>query len=110
MAKQEWTVRVVQLVNPNHLVTSDLLLSGVWVEQLRYMGLAREIYASRQMGDDKGPERTVIEFYCRNPREYDSKVWADQNAERMRSFGINAAAAPKWDGHSRILESEYANR
>lgn len=39
----------------------------------------------------------ILELRCPDPRGLDSKVWAEMNAERMRSFGINAAAAPKWE-------------
>lgn len=85
--KQEWTVRVVNW-EQDQVFRGSNILSGVWVEQLRYMGLAKELASY----DD----RNVIEFYCPNLKDYDSKVWAEQSAERMRSFGIDAAAAPKW--------------
>lgn len=83
--KQEWTVRVVVWETGN-----SLDLPGIWVEQLRYLGYARELASFDE------PARTVVEFYCPNQRGMDTKVWADQNAARMRSFGIDAAAAPKW--------------
>ena len=89
--KQEWTVRVVQITSdqiPAPLAKRDEL-PGVWIECLRYMGLAHELATL------DNPERNVIEFYA--PHGYDSQVWANQNADRMRSFGINAAAAPKWE-------------
>lgn len=98
--KQEWTVRIV-----NHLPSRPLentnLLPGIWVEQLRYMGFAKELADFEN--------RTVIEFYA--PRGADSKVWADQNAARMRSFGIDAAAAPAWrdDMYSRSLGAPTAD-
>lgn len=79
--KREWTVRVV-----NRRDSSDHL-RGAWVEQLRYMGFAKELadYCTHN----------VIEFYA--PRGADSEIWAEQNAARMRSFGLDAVKAPKWD-------------
>lgn len=89
-AKIAWTVRVVQFKDekfPGYIRHDEL--PDFWVEQLRYMGFARELATF-----DEPKPRTVIEFYA--PRGADSKIWADQNAGRMRSFGINAAAAPQW--------------
>jgi len=40
----------------------------------------------------------VIEFLCPDPRGIDTKAWAEMQAQRMQSFGINAVAAPKWGG------------
>lgn len=91
MAKRQvWTVRVV---NYNTVPIQDYSkwgnhLPGVWVEQLRYMGHAKELAS---YGD-----RNVIELYCPEPTKHDTKIWAEQNAGRMRSFGIDAAAAPQW--------------
>lgn len=95
--KQEWTVRVVQL-NVGSIEQMNHL-PGVWVEQLRYMGHAREL---AQLDN---PDRVVIEFYA--PRGTDSRIWAGQNAERMRSFGINAAAAPKWQANDGSKGDEF---
>jgi hypothetical protein len=85
--KQVWTVRVVNY-RPTKPLSFDngIPLPGIWLEQLRYMGFAKELADY----DD----RNVIEFYA--PKGADTKVWADQNAARMRSFGIDAAAAPQW--------------
>lgn len=88
--KQEWTVRVINYrEDPHRSRYGRDELPGLWVEQLRYMGHARELATY----DD--PPRTVLEFYA--PSNIDSRVWATQNAERMQSFGINAVPAPKWD-------------
>lgn len=89
--KIEWTVRVINVINESPRAPRNEI-PGVWVEQLRYMGHAKEL---AHLHD---PERTVIEFYA--PRGLDSKVWAEQNANRMQSFGINAAAAPIWRDES----------
>jgi hypothetical protein len=80
--KVEWTVRVVSFEG-----TRDEL-PGVWIEQLRKMGYARAI------GSFENPDRTVVEFYA--PRGLNDYVWSRQNAERMCSFGLCAAPAPKW--------------
>ena len=92
--KQEWTVRVVnwhdKIANGRRVLGTNEL-PGLWVEQLRYMGHAKELASY----DD----RTVVEFYCPNPTKLDSRIWADQNAARMRSFGIDAAAAPIWHSY-----------
>lgn len=85
--KQVWTVRVVNFEDSPGSLRNHL--RSLWVEQLRYMGHAKELASFED------PPRTVIEFYC--PHGLDSRIWAQQNAERMRSFGIDAAAAPKWD-------------
>jgi hypothetical protein len=85
--KQEWTVRVINYEDGPGALRNHL--RGVWVEQLRYMGFVKEL------ANLENPPRTVLEFYA--PKGIDSHVWAGQNAERMRSFGIDAAAAPKWD-------------
>jgi hypothetical protein len=93
--KPEYTVRVVQFIDQNigsALVENDNIPS-VWVEALRYMGHAKELAHITEPSE--GPERVVIEFYA--PRGLDTQVWANHNAERMRTFGINAAAAPKWE-------------
>lgn len=84
MKKQVWTVRII---NPNQDVRSYTQLHGFWVEQLRYAGIVRVLA--------EFVNRSVLEL--RPPLgEANSNVWAQQQAERMRSFGINAAAAPEW--------------
>lgn len=88
--KVEWTVRVVNHGGDGPREDPDPnRLRGLWVEQLRYMGYAKELASFED------PRRQVLEFYA--PKGLDSKAWAEQNAARMRSFGIDAAATPKWD-------------
>lgn len=113
MAKKiEWTVRVVNFEDQPD--TARMLrnhLPGVWAEQLRYMGHVKEITSLEK------PDRTVLEFYCPEPGKHDTHVWAEQNASRMRSFGIDAAPAPKWatesghwtdpESHNRPLRSRH---
>lgn len=85
---REWTVRVVQF-RPFPL--NNDFLTGMWVEQLRYMGHCK------LLAEFDDPDRMVIEFYAPDPHSaQQTKVWAEQNAARMRSFGVNAVAAPKW--------------
>lgn len=105
--KQEWTVRLINWGEDDPTVTRPTFrtrnrLPGLWVEQLRYMGFARELKSFQD------PPRQVIEIYA--PRDCDSKVWADHNAGRMRSFGLDAAAAPKWDGYSIITDTGGTDR
>lgn len=114
--KQVWTVRVVNWQDRNSTAfalasmgTTRNHLPGVWLEQLRYMGHAKELASY----DD----RNVIELYCPESTKHDTKVWAEQNAARMRSFGIDAAAAPQWmdDLYNRPLgtpsnDSEHLER
>jgi hypothetical protein len=83
--KQKWTVRVI---NPHEETMPPSRLSGLWVEQLRYMDLVKVL------GDFDTHQ--VLEFKCPYPTVATSKTWAEQQAERMKSFGINAAAAPQW--------------
>lgn len=85
--KQEWTVRVVNVFD--RTIGRGLYheLPSLWVEQLRYLGHLKVLA--------EHDDRSVLEFCA--PKGSDSKVWSDMNAERMRSFGINAASAPKWD-------------
>lgn len=95
--KIEWTVRVINYGSDfppvDGMADVNNRLPGVWIEQLRYLGFCRELATF------ENPEREVLEFYCQ-ARGIDTKVWAEQNAARMRSFGIDAAAAPKWGSYT----------
>jgi hypothetical protein len=93
-SKQQWTVRVVVFEDDRLAPT----LSGVWVEQLRYMGVMRELPESLATTTDTVKKHTVYEFSCPNRHGMDTKVWAEANAARMQSFGFLAAATPKWGG------------
>lgn len=102
MAKQEWTVRVVNPIpyGPTRPV-GHLGLPGVWVEQLRRLGhvrVLREYNGEHKKREDGTYEDgyEVLEFPA--PKSADSQGWARQNAARMASFGIDAVAAPKWGG------------
>lgn len=81
--KQTWTVRVILPQQSKRLPDQ---ISGLWLEQLRYMGHAKVLHENDDI--------KVVEFYC--PDRLLTDVWAGQNAGRMQSFGINAVAAPMW--------------
>lgn len=64
--------------------------SGLLVEQLRYAGLVRVVKESH----DDEHEQTVYMLEVKAPRGITGdgvRVWAEQNASRMKSFGFNAA-------------------
>ena len=89
--KIEWVVRVVNPI-PNHDPKRKMFgpaVPGAWVEALRYMGYLRRV----KEYDGKDPYEV---FEIRAPRGMDSKVWANHNADRMKTMGIDAAAAPEW--------------
>lgn len=92
-SKRVWTVRVVQMGDPSDRSTmaGRDRIGGLWIEQMRYLGYLNVL--KEWDGTDAGTE--VLEFLPF--AGVDSKSWADMNAERMRSFGINAASAPKWE-------------
>lgn len=88
MAKKTWVIRIVQLAeytNPiDKLMASPLTDS--WIECLRYAGVVHVV--------ETASENTVFDILPpANIR--DSKVWAESNAGRIKSFGMNAAAAPR---------------
>lgn len=86
----QWVVRVVNPIpshNPKR--TWGPSMHGAWVESLRRMGYLRVV----RPYDGRNPYEV---FEISAPRGVDSKIWADGNAERMKTFGIDAAAAPEW--------------
>lgn len=90
--KSIWTVRLVMFNSS----TMNPPIPGVWIKQFRHMGLLRVLEV---LEEGTLSERTVLEFeYPGSARGIDTKIWAEQESERMKSFGINAAAAPKWAG------------
>lgn len=92
--KKEWTVRVINYIGEEKRVPNNTL-PGVWVEQLRYMSLVSVLAKNELVGSSSQyDDYEVLEFYA--PPKVDTKIWAEQNADRMKSFGINAVAAPKW--------------
>jgi len=90
MKKVYWTVRVVQFTD--HIKYSTNHLPGVWVEQLRHLGYLRELATFDSPNSD---ERLVFYFsFPGSTRGVNTQRWAVAEAQRMRSFGINAVAAP----------------
>lgn len=90
---QDWVVRIVVFDATESTAASvrtgrDKLWLG---ELLRYAGHVSTVpRLSRQEGAE------VFDLRCPNPKDHDTKVWAEQNAARIASFGLNAAAAPAW--------------
>lgn len=60
------------------------------IEQLRYAGIVSIVKEDTVDGMD-----TTYMLELRAPKGVDARVWADQNARRMQSFGINAEASWK---------------
>jgi hypothetical protein len=80
--KRSWTVRLIWGS------TDPRDRSGLLLEQLRYAGHVR-ILAERA-------DYQIVEIPC--PKGLNDKVWSEQNAARMKSFGLNAVPAPQWAG------------
>jgi hypothetical protein len=59
---------------------------GTLLECLRYAGLIRLAYPHEQTEQSS----TVFDIIC--PSGLVSKVWAEQNCQRMATFGYNAVA------------------
>jgi len=64
-----------------------------WIESLRYAGL---VVIHRNDNDG-------MCFDVLPPHGVVSAQWAQANAERMQTFGINAVAAPEWADHRLIM-------
>lgn len=82
--KTTYVVRVVQGKKNDEIA----YINKAFLESLRYAGLitVHEV-------DPNG--LTNVCFDLLPPHGVNDKVWAEQNAERMRSFGFNAVKAPK---------------
>lgn len=110
--KQEWTVRIIvhhnyEEAGPDNNRQSVLLeqaraaRDSAWLgEYLRYAGITKRLAEFQ----DSPRRREVFELYCPNPKVHDTKQWAEMNSARLRSFGIDAAAAPKWDSYEPIKD------
>lgn len=88
MPNKKTVVRVV-IAEDDKLARCDASIR-FWLEQFRYAGLM-------QVNRD---DETGMCFDVRAPhgagRGASAERWAKANAERMRSFGINAVCAPPW--------------
>ena len=86
MKGHKWVVRIVLHRKDPCLNSQDeRIMDTPFIECLRYAGLL-----SVQRDDESG---MCIDLHCPSAA-YDSQVWAQRNAERSKTFGINAAAAP----------------
>lgn len=65
-----------------------------FLECLRYAGIVKDAGIVEVRTDDHTHEYTVFDLYPPLYNTPDHKMWAEWNAERMRSFGINAEAIP----------------
>jgi hypothetical protein len=65
-------------------ITKDRDSAGLLIEQLRYAGIVKIVTESEI---DSGTSY-MLEINC--PHGLNDRVWAKQNADRMKSFGINA--------------------
>jgi hypothetical protein len=99
MPKTKYVVRVVQLTQSDpRKRRGGNDMPGIWLEQLRYMGVINWITQDEQMLN-VDPDGSVFKnvFDIHAPfRSFDTKIWSEQNASRMQSFGINAVSAPEW--------------
>lgn len=96
--KQQWVVRVINPIPMHDPVMPRspwVPLHGAWSESLRYMGYLTVV---KEYDGKDGYE--VVDISA--PRGLDSKSWADSNAARMRTMGINAAAAPEWKNGTKL--------
>jgi len=88
--KRRYVVRVVMFkdehATPLRREISFERNMGTFLECLRYAGLVT-------IHQDDGKHVT---FDLHAPRGLDDAVWAQHNADRMQTFGINAVKAPEW--------------
>jgi hypothetical protein len=72
-----------------HITSYGADTSGLLIEQLRYAGLLK-VVRETEIDNHDGTYSTAYMLEVNCPHGLDDEVWARQNAERMRSFGINA--------------------
>lgn len=99
LMKRKYVVRVVQLSSEG---CDDKPFSGLALEQLRYAGLIT--WHIRDAEGNDGVVKDVFDIHA--PAKVDSKIWAEMNAERMQTFGINAVCAPEWERYDYEEESK----
>ena len=101
MAHKEWVIRIVQFAEDSiHARQRDL--RSLWLEQLRRAGIIKIHIDQEQVPDPAQPGeylyKSLFDLYApRHIAKDTTQAWAEQNASRMQSFGINAVAAPKWE-------------
>jgi len=84
---KEYVVRVVIPDIDNDILGLAKPIDGAFLECLRYAGIVK-IHTS-----DTGQ---VFDIRCPDVVKM-SKNWANANADRMKSFGYNAVAAPAYE-------------
>jgi hypothetical protein len=84
VATVKYTVRVVMFKNSR----LNPPIPGIWLEQMRHLGVCRIL--------GENDDRAVLEFPA--PAGTMTQTWANMEADRMQSFGLNAVAAPTWTG------------
>lgn len=91
MATVKWIVKwVVRVIND----TKDTPLPHVYLECLRHPGGLITVHEGLQGGD----QRQVFDIHRPSHITISaSKNWAEGLASRLKSFGVNAAAAPEWN-------------
>ena len=90
--KRRWAIRVVHSSDKDRAFGPEPHPSSELIESLRYMGIIT-VYEL----DPAGPAYLCYDIEC--PSEIkDSKIWAEENAKRMKTFGFNAEAAPSTKG------------
>lgn len=105
--KVEYCVRLTITVPPPDSGRSEIVSyrrDHLWFDEvLRYAGISRRIGVVAQVG---GQTLEVYELRCPTweTEKPDTFNWASQNAERMKSFGLVAVAAERWNNNVRTCE------
>lgn len=88
MPKRKWVVRIC---------TDNFALDrATGLPNLNYIEPAfLQCLSNAGLGTLHDTDREGYTFDMYPPRDVDDKMWAEQNAERTKSFGFNAAAAPR---------------
>ena len=99
---KEYVIRIVQFERDFSRPQGQQECSTMWLENLRYAGIINYHIRGEQTPDPTEAGsflyKSLFDLYAPSHiGKAQSKVWAEQNAARMRSFGINAQAAPKWE-------------
>jgi hypothetical protein len=83
--KRKWVVRLV-------LPSAEYEKLGMFLENLRYAGMALVHSPTYKTTGERDPAGTVVDIFLPSPQ----KEACEAVAERMASFGYNAVAAPSW--------------
>lgn len=99
---KEWVVRVVNMTRVDAPLSFGVgaLNVGMLIECLRYAGCVTKVSEDEEV-EVAGETYYKEVFDIHAPRDIGkgfTRSWAEQNAKRIQSFGVNAAAAPKITG------------